>query len=81
MGVNAPTRTVVFHSLRKHDGRQFRNLLPSECCFKHLHDDERLYVCMTPCCRDVGLVPIFSPRRVFAVRRVTKLSLKPVCTQ
>lgn len=28
MGINAPTRTVVFHSLRKHDGRQFRNLLP-----------------------------------------------------
>lgn len=30
MGVNAPTRTVVFHSLRKHDGRGFRNLLPGE---------------------------------------------------
>jgi hypothetical protein len=24
MGVNAPTRTVVFHSLRKHDGKNFR---------------------------------------------------------
>lgn len=24
MGVNAPTRTVVFHSLRKHDGKDFR---------------------------------------------------------
>lgn len=24
MGVNAPARTVVFHSLRKHDGREFR---------------------------------------------------------
>lgn len=24
MGVNAPTRTVVFHSLRKHDGKSFR---------------------------------------------------------
>jgi hypothetical protein len=30
MGVNAPTRTVVFHGLRKHDGRGFRNLLPGE---------------------------------------------------
>ncbi|GAX76723.1 hypothetical protein CEUSTIGMA_g4170.t1 [Chlamydomonas eustigma] len=30
MGVNAPTRTVVFHSLRKHDGKNFRFLLPSE---------------------------------------------------
>ncbi|KAG1665050.1 hypothetical protein FOA52_003226 [Chlamydomonas sp. UWO 241] len=30
MGVNAPTRTVVFHSLRKHDGKQHRYLLPSE---------------------------------------------------
>jgi antiviral helicase SKI2 len=24
MGVNAPTRTVIFHSLRKHDGKGFR---------------------------------------------------------
>ena len=24
MGVNAPTRTVVFHSVRKHDGKNFR---------------------------------------------------------
>ncbi|KAI8471724.1 MAG: NUC185 domain-containing protein [Monoraphidium minutum] len=30
MGVNAPTRTVVFHSLRKHDGKGFRSLLPGE---------------------------------------------------
>jgi hypothetical protein len=30
MGVNAPTRTVVFHGLRKHDGRSFRTLLPGE---------------------------------------------------
>jgi antiviral helicase SKI2 len=30
MGVNAPTRTVVFHSLRKHDGKEFRNLMPGE---------------------------------------------------
>jgi len=30
MGVNAPARTVVFQSLRKHDGRQFRTLLPGE---------------------------------------------------
>lgn len=30
MGVNAPTRTVVFHSLRKHDGKSFRWLLPGE---------------------------------------------------
>lgn len=30
MGVNAPTRTVVFHSTRKHDGKGFRNLLPGE---------------------------------------------------
>ncbi|EFJ42164.1 hypothetical protein VOLCADRAFT_107417 [Volvox carteri f. nagariensis] len=30
MGVNAPTRTVVFHSLRKHDGKNFRYLLPGE---------------------------------------------------
>ena len=24
MGVNAPARTVVFQSLRKHDGKSFR---------------------------------------------------------
>lgn len=30
MGVNAPTRTVIFHSLRKHDGQEFRTLLPGE---------------------------------------------------
>jgi len=30
MGVNAPARCVVFHSLRKHDGRGFRALLPGE---------------------------------------------------
>ncbi|CAN6613938.1 antiviral helicase Ski2p [Trichomonascus vanleenenianus] len=30
MGLNLPTRTVVFASTRKHDGRTFRNLLPGE---------------------------------------------------
>uniref|UniRef100_A0A6T7WV57 ATP-dependent RNA helicase Ski2/MTR4 C-terminal domain-containing protein n=1 Tax=Pyramimonas obovata TaxID=1411642 RepID=A0A6T7WV57_9CHLO len=30
MGVNAPARTVVFHSIRKHDGRSFRTLLSGE---------------------------------------------------
>lgn len=30
MGLNLPTRTVVFSSYRKHDGRGFRNLLPGE---------------------------------------------------
>ncbi|KAI8903183.1 NUC185 domain-containing protein [Gorgonomyces haynaldii] len=30
MGVNAPAKTVVFSNLRKHDGTQFRNLLPGE---------------------------------------------------
>jgi len=30
MGVNMPTRTVVFNGRRKHDGTQFRDLLPSE---------------------------------------------------
>ncbi|KAK6897525.1 Antiviral helicase SKI2 [Candida tropicalis] len=30
MGLNLPTRTVVFSSMRKHDGRSFRNLLPGE---------------------------------------------------
>ncbi|CAL8471306.1 g10848 [Coccomyxa elongata] len=30
MGVNAPARTVIFQSLRKHDGKDFRNLLPGE---------------------------------------------------
>ena len=30
MGVNAPARAVVFQSTRKHDGREFRNLLPGE---------------------------------------------------
>ena len=30
MGVNAPARTVVFQSLRKHDGKAFRSLLPGE---------------------------------------------------
>jgi antiviral helicase SKI2 len=30
MGLNLPTRTVVFSEIRKHDGTQFRNLLPGE---------------------------------------------------
>lgn len=30
MGLNLPTRTVVFSSIRKHDGTGFRNLLPGE---------------------------------------------------
>lgn len=30
MGVNMPTRTVVFESTRKHDGVEFRDLLPGE---------------------------------------------------
>lgn len=30
MGLNLPTRTVVFSSLRKHDGNNFRDLLPGE---------------------------------------------------
>ena len=30
MGVNMPARTVVFDSIRKHDGMQFRDLLPGE---------------------------------------------------
>lgn len=30
MGLNLPTRTVVFLGYRKHDGKQFRDLLPGE---------------------------------------------------
>lgn len=30
IGLNLPTRTVVFSSLKKHDGREFRLLLPNE---------------------------------------------------
>jgi len=30
MGVNAPTKTVVFYSIKKHDGQSFRELLPGE---------------------------------------------------
>lgn len=30
MGVNMPARTVVFDSIRKHDGSCFRDLLPGE---------------------------------------------------
>lgn len=30
MGLNLPTRTVVFSGMRKHDGTSFRNLLPGE---------------------------------------------------
>lgn len=30
MGLNLPTKTVVFSELRKHDGINFRNLLPGE---------------------------------------------------
>lgn len=30
MGVNMPARTVVFDSIRKHDGLNFRDLQPSE---------------------------------------------------
>lgn len=28
MGVNMPARTVIFDSIRKHDGNNFRDLLP-----------------------------------------------------
>jgi superfamily II RNA helicase len=30
MGVNMPARTVVFSSIRKHDGNDWRDLLPGE---------------------------------------------------
>lgn len=30
MGLNLPTRTVIFSGFRKHDGREFRDLLPGE---------------------------------------------------
>lgn len=30
MGVNAPAKAVVFSNTRKHDGQEFRNLLPGE---------------------------------------------------
>lgn len=30
MGVNAPAKTVVFHSVKKFDGKSFRQLLPGE---------------------------------------------------
>lgn len=30
MGINMPTRSVVFNQVSKHDGTQFRNLLPGE---------------------------------------------------
>lgn len=30
MGVNMPTKTVVFYALRKHDGQEFRELRPGE---------------------------------------------------
>ena len=30
MGVNMPARLVIFDSLRKHDGKELRDLLPSE---------------------------------------------------
>lgn len=33
MGVNMPARTVVFDSIRKHDGTGFRNLLPGSIFF------------------------------------------------
>lgn len=36
MGVNMPARTVVFDSIRKHDGTGFRNLLPG------------LFLCVSP---------------------------------
>jgi antiviral helicase SKI2 len=30
MGINMPARTVVFDNIRKHDGINFRTLLPAE---------------------------------------------------
>ena len=30
MGVNMPARTVVFDNIKKHDGKEFRTLLPAE---------------------------------------------------
>ena len=30
VGINMPARTVLFDSLQKHDGRGFRELIPSK---------------------------------------------------
>lgn len=30
MGINMPTKTVIFHSLKKNDGKDFRHLNSSE---------------------------------------------------
>lgn len=30
MGINMPARTVLFDSLQKHDGKGFRELIPSK---------------------------------------------------
>lgn len=40
MGVNMPARTVVFDSIRKHDGTGFRNLLPGLILSPLFHSGE-----------------------------------------
>ena len=45
MGVNAPARTVIFQSLRKHDGREFRRGSHSQRSHQKLHrPPHRLHV-------------------------------------
>ncbi len=46
MGVNAPARCVVFQSLRKHDGKEFR-------CVQHI--GTRYWAAARTCCRLLSL--------------------------
>jgi len=39
MGVNMPARTVIFSSIRKHDGQGFRELLSGTQC-RRAHDTD-----------------------------------------
>jgi superfamily II RNA helicase len=36
VGINMPARTVLFDSLQKHDGKGFRELIPSKMNFVYL---------------------------------------------
>jgi hypothetical protein len=53
-----PARTVVFNALRKHDGREFRDLLPGE--YTQMAGRAGVCVCVCVCvCLNVHILPIY----------------------
>jgi hypothetical protein len=76
MGVNMPTRTVVFHSLRKHDGVEMRDLTPGEYtqmagrAGRRGKDSQGLVLVL---CADADSIPAESTLRLLSTGRPTRL--------